>query len=141
MTPARKYLSKKEIVVGNLREELRLARFMPDEFKQCCPVCKSAWTYDRIDFYGERIGLSCQTCERWGGDHFKDPNRFHWRNHRTQHFVPNQIETAWNKLWRSFCMSYGLRLGILLTGGESALQKAIQIAQNNAKGYRKMEDK
>lgn len=113
--------------MGNLREELALAKHMPEQFKQACPVCKQPWHTDTVDFFGPRHSLSCRACD--AADSTQHDNIM-WRSHSTGHFVPSQMQTVWNKLWRRFVMAYGLRQAILMTAGQQELDRQVALAKS-----------
>jgi hypothetical protein len=84
--------------MGSLKEEISLSVYMPDAFREACPVCKEAWTIESKFFHGERKRIFCKN------------DCFHFAS--TQFTPVNQMETAWRKLWRSCVQTYGLSRAI-----------------------------
>ena len=86
--------------MGSKIEEKALGKYMPEDFKERCPVCKTAWKHNHVDI---KVYFECPECRQ---GRINRCERAAWD--AVSGCYTSGTLTAWQKLWRSLVMRFGI---------------------------------
>jgi hypothetical protein len=92
--------------MGNKIEEQAFGNYMPEAFKERCPVCKTEWKHNAVD---SKVQIECLECRQGRINQCKAAA---W-DAVSGCYTSVTLE-AWQKLWRSLVWRFGMRGAIAM---------------------------
>lgn len=90
--------------MGNRREEVALAQYMPASFEDACPHCGTPWVFNVFE---SKVQIVCHRCDR---DQVVQGKRAHWW--AVSGSYRSSRKESFEALWRAFVQCFGLSAAI-----------------------------